>query len=159
MVRSGYNAFEYSRVSKPASDPTFERIQELRAEISQAIAQRRLAEAAELYVRLTELDPHQVLARQSQLDVANQLFADGKHAKAAGAYELLLKHYPRHESPEQVQLILGVLYSRYLDDPESARRHLERALPDLHAPRDLELARQELARLGWSDPDAQQVGG
>lgn len=158
MVRGGYDAFDYSRVKQTSPDPQFDRVQELRAEISEAIAHRRLSEAAQLYLRLLELDPRQVLARQSQLDVANQLFADGRHAQAAQAYELLLKHYPRQDNPEQVRLILGILYGRYLEDPHQAREHLSRALEHLQAERDIELARKELARLQWNDPGAQQVG-
>jgi membrane associated rhomboid family serine protease len=157
VVKSGYNAFDYHKVKQEAPNPHLDRIQDMRAEISESIAHRQLPRAAELYQQLRKIDPQQVLSRQSQLDVANQLFADAQHQPAAEAYELFLTHYPRYESPEQVRLILGVIYGRYLNQPQQARQHLEQALPSLQAPRDIDLARQELTNLGWSDPDAQEV--
>ncbi|HUS74237.1 MAG TPA: rhomboid family intramembrane serine protease, partial [Sedimentisphaerales bacterium] len=93
-------------------------ITRLRNEIAGRIAQRNLPAAAELYLELIDLDSEQLLPRQYLLDIANQLAGDNKPAQAAQAYEQLLTHYSKYEYVEQVELMLGILYSRYLQKPD-----------------------------------------
>ena len=124
-----------------------EQIQDLRAEISESIAHHKLEQAAQLYLRLQQLDSQQVLARQAQLDVANQLFVQQQHRAAADAYEQFLKYYGKYDQLEQIQLILGIIYARYLHDAPKAREHLEAALRRLHNPKEIELAQSALAGL------------
>jgi outer membrane protein assembly factor BamD (BamD/ComL family) len=124
-----------------------DRIQDLRAEISEAITKHEVEQAAKLYLELRAIDPNQVLARQTQLDVANQLFSQQTCGAAAEAYELYLRHYPKADQIENVHLICGIIYARYLQRYDKAKEHLEAALPKLHAERDVELAKTELARV------------
>ena len=119
----------------------------LRAEISEAIAHHNLPHAAFLYLELKKLDSTQVLSRQAQLDVANQLASQQAYAEAADAYEQFLTHYPNFEQIEQVELMLGVVYGRYLQKYERARQLLLRALARLHTEREIQWARSELARI------------
>ena len=84
---------------------------------------------------------------QRQLDVANQLAADRRFPVAAAAYELFLGRYDRHAEHAQTQLMLGLIYNRYLNRPEEARRHLSAALPRLGSPDEARVAREELAGL------------
>lgn len=156
-VAGGYDPFtgtegrkrvESREVPQPAANPQMQpRIEQIRHEISRWIAQRNLAAAADLYLELMRIDPHQVLPRQHLLDVANQLASDHRTAEAAQAYEQFLTHYGNYEYAEQVELMLGILYSRYLHKPQEAVEHLQRACEKLSDPSQLEMCRQELARL------------
>ena len=156
-VANGYDAFtgagarkpvEAREVRRPAGDPQEQaRIEQIRSEISRWIAQRNLPAAADLYLELMRIDREQVLSRQHLLDVANQLASDHRTTEAAHAYEQFLTHYGSYEYVEQVELMLGILYSRYLHKPQEALQHLQRAGEKLSDPNQLEMCRQEIARL------------
>ncbi len=124
MVSQGYNPFGYTPEPGPVDprpqtvDPRSSRLLDLRAEISEAIAHHNLPHAAYLFLELKKLDPNQVLSRQAQLDVANQLASQQFYAQAAEAYEQFLSHYPNFDQIEQVELMLGVIYARYLQHYE-----------------------------------------
>ena len=135
------------RPQPPPPDPNVARVLELRTAISEAAAVHDLNAAAELYLRLTQLDPRQVLPRQSQLDVANQLASQQLYPEAAAAYEVFLKHYPKFEQIEQVELMLGLIYARYLTQYERAKGCLVKAIARLHGDRELSMARSELSRI------------
>jgi tetratricopeptide (TPR) repeat protein len=148
VVASGYNPFDYTpRNSRPDIDPNFEQIQDLRAAIAEALAHQRPDVAADAYSRLRQLDPQQVLSRTNQEELANHYFAENRFADAAESYELFLKHYGRYDSNGRLQLILGLIYARYLGDADRARAHLLAAIDRLHDPNDIEVARAELQRL------------
>ncbi len=148
MVASGYDPFGVTpRSGRSAPDPKLDRIQDLRAQISEAIAHNKIEEAARFFMELRAVDPQQVLSRQNQLDVANQLFTQDLHAAAADAYEGFLRFYPKYDQIEHVQLMLGLLYARYLARPDKAREYLAAALQRLSNPREIEMARSELQAL------------
>jgi membrane associated rhomboid family serine protease len=152
MVSQGYNPFGYVPpqpvdVRPQELDPRTMRILEIRAEISEAIAHHNLPHAAYLFLELKKLDQTQVLSRQAQLDVANQLASQQFFEQAADAYEQFLTHYPNFEQIEQVELMLGVIYARYLNHYERARQLLLRALARLHTEREIQWARSELSRI------------
>jgi len=135
-------------VNKSAAQlETDEKIQQLRSEISLRIAQRNLPAAADLYLELIRLDASQVLPKQHLLDIANQLASESRHNNAAAAYEQFLTHYGSYEYAEQVQLMLGILYSRYLNKPQLAVKLLTSAVEKLTDPGQLKMCREELARL------------
>jgi outer membrane protein assembly factor BamD (BamD/ComL family) len=106
-----------------------------------------LPRAAELYLQLRGVDPEQVLARQAQLDVANQLNAQQLYPEAAEAYEAFLRSYPKFEQIEQVELMLGLIYARYLSQYDRAKGYLVKAIARLHGERELSMARSELQRI------------
>ena len=87
------------------------------------------------------------MSKQTQLDIANQLFSDGLYPAAAEAYELFLRNYPKADQIQNVQLILAIVYARYLNRYERAKELLTMAIPNLHSQRDLEMARTELERI------------
>jgi membrane associated rhomboid family serine protease len=120
---------------------------ELRTQINSRIAEHNLAAAADLYLELMQLDRGQVLPRQHLLDIANQLASDNRPTQAALAYEQFLKHYGNYEYAEQVELMLGILYSRYLHQPKEAMRYLQAAADKLSDPNQLKMCTDELARL------------
>jgi len=131
----------------PAEKEQEAKARRLRNEISSRIAQRNLPAAAELYLQLIKLDSKLVLPRQYLLDIANQLASESKHAESAEAYEKFLAHYGNYEYIEQVELMLGIMYSRYLGQPESALKHLQAAAKKLSDPGQLKMCNDEIAKL------------
>ena len=104
---------------------------EERAEISRLLAQHEIAEAANKYRDLLKKEPEAVMPEPRQLDLANQLYADGDLDTAVQAYELLLKTYPTCRDAIQVKLILGLIYTRQSPNPERAKTLLEEVKPRL----------------------------
>lgn len=156
-VAGGYDPFAHTGGRKrvearevrqsPADLQRQAKIHEIRHEIGRRIAQRALPVAADLYIELMQVDPGQVLPRQYLLDIANQLASDNRATEAARAYEQFLTHYGNYEHAEQVELMLGILYSRYLHDSEQAVKHLQKAAERLSDPGQLKMCREELVRL------------
>jgi hypothetical protein len=132
-------------VEKPAQID--EKTQQLRNEISLRTAQHNLHAAVELYLELMGLDNSQLLPLQNLLDIANQLASEKRYDNAAAAYEQFLANYGSYEHAEQVQLMLGIMYSRYLNKPQLAVNHLKSAAEKLTDPGQLKMCRDELARL------------
>ena len=122
-------------------------IEKLRLDINTAAAAGRLSDAANDYIRLVKLDSTQVMPHRHQLDIANQLMSDGQWQAAADAYIKLILHYPNCEHIEQIHLMLGVLYSRYLNKPQQARDYLEKALSKLRDEKQIQMCRDMLDNL------------
>ncbi len=124
----------------------------LRQEILDSLASHELPRAVELYLRLQVSEPAEVLPVQAQLDVANHLMAQGDYEQAAGAYELFLKTYKNYGQIAQVQLMLGLVYTRYLNELSRAREHLSGALERLPADSSArQMCQTELDRIGADD--------
>lgn len=156
LVARGYNPFEVianppaaaeRRGAQPGPDPAQIRVSTLRVQVADAIAGRNLPLAAMLFRELKVIDPDQFLPRQAQLDVANQLASEQRYTDAADAYEQFLRHYPNFEQIEEVHLMLGLIYARYLNRYARARECLNEALKRLHGERKVEMARTELGRI------------
>lgn len=156
-VSDGYNPFtgtgvrrsvEAREVAKtPEQQRKEARIQQLRAEISQWLMQHNVATAAQSYIDLMAIDEAQILARQPLLDIANQLASESRYSEAARAYEQILTHFQGYDHLEQVMLMLGLIYARYLRRPKRAKEVLNQALARLTDPNQQAMCRQELARL------------
>ncbi|MCX5636932.1 MAG: rhomboid family intramembrane serine protease [Planctomycetota bacterium] len=154
MVSDGYDPFS-ARTSKvirvrevKTSGPDAavqEKITGLRTQIAALISGRNLTEAADMYLKLKEIDAQQVLPRQHQLDVANQLMSSGNWRQSAMAYETFLAHYGTYEYAEQVHLMLGILYCRYLNQPQKALQYLQTAREKLKNPGQIQMCEQEIA--------------
>lgn len=157
VVAGGYDPFtgtgQRKSVTARQVEKTAEEVQreaqvhEIRNGINRWIAQRNLGAAADLYLALMRVDKDQVLPRQYLLDIANQLASEHRSAEAARAYEQFLTHYGNYEHAEQVELMLGILYSRYLHDFDAAAKHLQKAADRLSDPGQVKMCRDELARL------------
>jgi membrane associated rhomboid family serine protease len=163
LVAGGYNPFEPAPAVRPArygmatppplpADSRTARLLEARAAISEALALHDLDRAVRLYVDLKTLDPQQVLPKQAQLDIANHLAGLQRHPQAAEAYESFLRQYGKSEQAAQVELMVGLIYARYLNQPDRARDYLSRAASKYHAGRELEMAREALAALPRGAP-------
>ena len=160
VVSSGYDPFAGQMGRKPikvrevkknryvqAQQQKEEKIKGLRNDINSRMLERNLSAAAETYLELMRLDSKAILPRQHLLDIANQLASANKSAEAAQAYEQFLTHYSNYEYVEQVELMLGLLYSRYLAQRELAVKHLQAAAEKLSDPGQLKMCKDELARL------------
>ena len=149
MVAKGYNPFDYSDAVKADKrkppNPNAPHRQELRENINAALQPKADSLCCGSDLELCRLDNQQIFFAQAQLDIATQLHHNGRYLEAAAAYEKLLKSYPNLEKAEQVELMVGIVYSRYLQNFEEAKKHLSRAIARLHEGRELELAKQELA--------------
>ena len=136
-----------ARAADPALARRVDQVQALRDKINAALDRDNLREAARTYSSLLRVDDGQVLPMQRQLDVANQLAADARHADAAVAYERFLERYQAHPDHAQSQLMLGLIYGRYLNRPADARRHLESAATRLDDADQRRVAADELDAL------------
>lgn len=124
-----------------------EKASALRREILTRITQGNLASAAELYLELTGDDTGQLLPRQAMLDISNQLMSAGRWTDAAKAYEKFLSCYSGTERCEQVLLMLGIIYARYLSDKQKALDYLKKAYDKLTDPSQKKLCNDEIKRL------------
>ena len=146
---SGRKATRVKEVQKTPEQLEKEaRVRDLRQDIQNRLIQRNLTAAAQAYLDLMAVDKDQVLPKQALLDIANQLASEGRHGASAGAYEQFLSQYATYEYIEQVMLMLGLIYARYLNEPKKAAQHLSKAAERLTDPGQLEMCRTELARLG-----------
>ncbi len=155
MTRDGFQPWDANNPGAPGPveppkppTPAEQAIMDKRAAIAAAMNAHDVAAAANRYLELLELDDQQVLGQQHHLDIANQLMSAGHHHKAAHAYELFLDTYRAYPNREQVQLILGVIYARYLGRTARARDLLTEAIPKLHDSGEKDLAQQILAQIG-----------
>lgn len=129
---------QYGRVARPVSidgvtvrtvsTPQDDRITQLRTKIAEALGQNDRDTAAAGYEELMEIDPQQVLSRTAQLEVANQLCTLGRLPQAAAAYEKYLTQYSPSREADEVELLLGIIYARDLQQYELADAHLRLVL-------------------------------
>ena len=166
LSRQGYRPWEHNRPGDPPpaaeaqgasgdaavaeqAQPSEEerRLLALRTQISTHLATQHPAEAADAYAELLELDAGQVFGRQQQIDLGNHLMSQGRHELAARAYELFLNTYKTDGQREQIELILGLAYVRYLDRRQRGRELLDAALRRLKDGDQINLAKQVLAEI------------
>lgn len=157
VVSTGYDPFtgftspkriKIREIKKnPARQQRLQQAEQIKTDIAAQIAQRNLPAAADLYRDLMAIDPDQLLPRQYLLDIANQLASEERHSETVQAYEKFLAHYPNYEYVEQVRLMLGIIYSRYLDKPDLAAKHLQAARKRLSDPGQLKMCRDELDKI------------
>jgi len=155
MVADGTDPFggqiskkiEVKEVKTEAQQQAEERITTLRQEILTRINQGNVASAADLYLELLKENITQPMPRQAMLDIANQFMAVGKWPQAAEAYEKFLSFYGNYESSEQVMLMLGVIYGRYLQDAKKALEYLKKAVNKLRDEGQKKMCEDEIHRL------------
>ena len=134
-------------VESVVSGPGQARELQLRRDIATACGEHNLPAAARGYLELLQIADDAVLPQAQQLDVANHLMFTQNHPAAADAYERFLRHYPIYQYIGDIYLMLGLLYGRYLFQPDRAEACLDQAIVRLSDPRKLELARNDLANV------------
>jgi tetratricopeptide (TPR) repeat protein len=131
----------------PQQEQQLRDIQQIRDQIASYIDSGNMTSAAEKYIELVKLDSTQVLGRAQMLDIANQLMAMSRWDECAEAYEKFLAIYSSYQYSEQVELMLGVVYARYLKKNDLAAKYLERAQIRLKDPGQKKMCLDELDRL------------
>ena len=153
-VSSGYDPFRgraYSQsdpgqaAGEEASEP--EEVVRLRKDIDNYINQKNIAAAADAYLLMAGIDSRQLPPRRYLLDIANQLAGEKRYSEAADAYEKLIHRYSSRENIEQVELMLGIIYARYLNKPEKAADYLKSARQRLTEPGQIRMCSEELEKL------------
>jgi len=143
----GKKTVEAKEVTDPNIIAQRENIASLRSQIADYINQRNLSAAGQSYLELIKAEPDQFLPKQNQLDIANQLMSQSLWSESAEAYEKFINHYAGYEYIEQVQLMLGILYSRYLNQPNEAIQNLSAAKEKLSDPGQVQMCNDELDKL------------
>lgn len=134
-------------VKSQAQKEKEQQVADFRAQITNLIYNKNLTQAANCYVDLTQIDNDHILPRQQQLDIANQLMSMSKWHESAHAYEIFLAHYQNCQYSEQVELMLGVIYARYLHKPDLAVKNLQAARQKITDPGQIKMCDEELTKL------------
>ena len=172
MIRHGYRRTKYRRAVRGGYDPfdrqplrrkalpkhvdahlvgvvsrddteTGQEIQ-LRRDIAAAVTRGDLPAAAELYQQILHINEKIVLPRQQQLDIANHLMTAESYPQAAEAYERFRQHFKTYEHMGDIELMLGLIYGRYLGRHSEAAELLRNASERLTDPRKKQLAEADL---------------
>lgn len=161
MVNKGHDPFSFTSTSRsnkpgrkkirarlrPEPPDMDDRERQIREEITTAIQQGNLPEAAEKYLQLVRISEKAILSRNQQLDIANQLMSDQRYPAAADAYERYLDSYGNSQDAGDIHLMLGLLYGRYLHQYDQAEEYLRKAEDSLHDQRKKKLADDILAEV------------
>lgn len=127
------------------AEPVDEEVIALRKEIAEALATGDGDTAVEKYEALVHRDNEQVLSRRNMLDIANRLKTLERIPQAVSAYEKFLKAYPTDSEAPQVRMMLGILFTKYLQQHEAAEQLLRECSEQFSDPAMQERARQWLA--------------
>ncbi len=143
---------------KPAASALPDAALALRTQVSEALSRQDRPAALKAYRALTaQHEEAAVFNRDQQVEIGNALFAEEDYAQAAMAYRAYLARYPTAPRIEQVQLILGLILTRYLRRAEEARVLLTQAAGKLRSADDKALAQTLLAELGAPGPAEDQT--
>lgn len=137
LTRDGYTPWDMAKAdtvvpkavaanaTSPSPDePQRQQIALLRGQVLRSYTEQDLPQAGRFYAQLLDIAPAQVFSQQQQLDLANQLMNDATHDAAARAYELYLNTFTDSSQRQQVQLLLGLIYTRYVQRHQRARELL-----------------------------------
>jgi len=138
---------EVREVKSEAQQQAEERISSLRRQVLTRLSEGNAASAAEAYLQLAKEQDSQPLPRQAMLDIANQLMSSGDWTNAAQAYEKFMAYYENYEFSEQVMLMLGIIYGRYLLDTAKALDYLKKSSARLTDPAQKKMCQEEICRL------------
>jgi membrane associated rhomboid family serine protease len=156
LTSQGYKPWEQESASAMGSKkddapapltPQEQAIMDKRAQISTALSSHNPDRAAELYAELLDRNPAQVLGQQNQIDIANHFASIQQFELAARAYELLLNTYATLPDREKLELMLALIYQRYLKRGQRARELLNSAIPKMRDADELKLAKSLLGEL------------
>lgn len=138
----GFQPWDASKPGMPPKDgfesqveeklkPVDPAIVQKRSEITRAISSHNLDRACELYAEVLDADGEQVLSQSNQLDLANHYASQERYSLSARAYELLINTYRSLPDRDSIQLMLALIYVRYLQRGQRARELLAEVTPRL----------------------------
>jgi len=116
-VAQPVSVFSGRPIAVPIADDAVLR---LRQEIGDRLSRGAYDEAVEKYEALMVRDPTQVLSRRNMLEIAGQLKSMEKYPQAVSAYEKFLGAYPSDSEAPHAQMMLGILYTKYLQQHDRA---------------------------------------
>jgi len=148
MVQSKVRDASPTPSNAPQERRNTSQIAALKSDIAEAFYANDLNKASEHYQVLLRIDDKAVLPQQQQLDISNTLMQQQSYAAAALAYEAYISQYNQYTFIEQVYLMLGLIYSRYLPEPTRAKELLILAHDKLTETKQKELCQAELHKLG-----------
>ncbi len=110
-----------------AEDIRFDRVSDLRSKISDAIDAGDVAGAARVYGELVGVDPKQCLPARQQIVIGKEFVNTQRSSQAANAFDRYLINYPGGADTEEIRLLVGIIYTRDLQQHETAEKHLKLA--------------------------------
>lgn len=140
-VAQPVSVFSGRPIAVPAADDAVIR---LRQEIADALSRGANEEAVEKYEALMMRDSTQILSRKNMLDIAMQMKALEKYPQAVSAYEKFLSAYPSDPEAPHAQMMLGILYTKYLQQHDRAEMLFRECRNQLSDPNLRELTDQWL---------------
>lgn len=132
--------------SKPSARE--EAIMSRRREVASLIADGNISAAADSYTQMLREHGPVSMNQRAQLELANHFFQNDQPEQAARAYRLYLDRARPDAESARVKLMLGLLYTRYLNRPEDARPLLRKARSEVTDTQQRELAEMLLQELG-----------
>ncbi|MCP4251488.1 MAG: rhomboid family intramembrane serine protease [bacterium] len=153
---------QFGRVARPVSaapqqrdaeEQRLDRVSELRVRIGECLESGDTGPAATLYEQLIDIDPKQCLSARHQMLMAREFYATGRFPQATASFERFLDSYGSDPEADEVRMLVGIIYTRDLQQFEAAERHLSAVYERLQDPARraqcsqwLEQARQALGR-------------
>lgn len=154
-------AAKFGRVARDPSSPKMDEaesaksdsITDLRRRIGESLERGDAETGASLYQELTVIDPTQCLPLPQQLTIARTFYSSGRSPQAAGAFERFVTCFPNGPESREIELLLGIIYARDLQQYAAAEKHLASSLEKLGASdrraqctKWLDIARQALGK-------------
>lgn len=136
------SVFSGRPIAVPSADDDVIR---MRQEIADRLSRGAYDEAVEKYEALMVRDPTQVLSRRNMLEIAMQLKARERYPQAVSAYEKFLSAYPTDSEAPHAQMMLGILYTKYLHQHDRAEMLFRECRDQLKDPNLRELTDQWLS--------------
>ncbi len=128
-------------------DERIEQLAHARTRVSEALEQKDLELATQAFEQLVVLDAAQCMPQTQQLEIARELFKQGKQTQAAAAYDRYVSCYPNARDIGDVLLLLGIISSRDLGKHDLAESYLNRAKGALRDENRLQQCEQWLAKV------------
>lgn len=110
-----------------AEDIRYDRVSDLRSKISDAIASGDVNGASRAYEELVGVDPGQCLPARQQIVIGREFVSSQRYSQAANAFDRYLVNYPGTPDTEEIRLLVGIIYTRDLQQHETAEKHLKLA--------------------------------
>jgi len=138
---------EVSAAQQREEDKRIDQLSRARLLVTQALEQKDMNLATQSFEQLIVLDPTQCMPQAQQLEIARELFKQGKQTQAAAAYDRYVSCYPNARDIGDVLLLLGIISTRDLGKHDLAESYLNKAKRALRDDNRLQQCEQWLAKV------------
>ncbi len=128
-------------------DRRIDQLAQTRLRVSEALERKDMTQAMQAFEQLIVLDATQCMPEAQQLEIARELFKQGKQTQAAAAYDRYVSCYPNARDLGDVLLLLGIISTRDLGKHDVAESYLNRAKTALRDDNRLQQCEQWLAKV------------